>query len=234
MSFKPKILFVLTSHDKIDKIGKQTGWYLPEFAHPYHTLSDKVDIVVASPAGGKAPLDQGSIEASKSDSVSTDFLNTQSALWEDTRKLAEFTGRSKEFAAIFYVGGHGPMYDLVSDPISISLIEEFWNAGKIVSAICHGPCVFLKTKTADGTPLVNGSEVTGFSNSEEDASQLSAAMPFMLEDELKKLGATYLKADADWGEKVCVAKGGRLITGQNPASGGALGKALWQNIQAAA
>ncbi|OQD76911.1 hypothetical protein PENDEC_c003G03999 [Penicillium decumbens] len=225
----PKVLIVLTSNNEIPSIKKPTGWYLPEFAHPYHVLHDKVSITVASPKGGDAPLDPSSVEMFK-DETSVNFLNTQKALWTKTEKLADILPRAGEFDAIFYVGGHGPMFDLTENPTSIKLIETFAAAKKPVSAVCHGPCVFLNTKGPSGKPLIQGAEVTGFSNTEEDQVQLSSAMPFMLETELNKVsGGHYVKAAEPWGEKVVVAKteyGGPLITGQNPTSGTAVGKAI--------
>ncbi|KAK4546549.1 hypothetical protein LTR36_001766 [Oleoguttula mirabilis] len=232
MSSKPKVLFVLTSHGSMTVHGKAkpTGWYLPEFAHPYYQLAGKADITVASPAGGESPLDPASVEASK-DEESVKFLDTQSELWKKTEKLADFKGKANEFAAIFYVGGHGPMFDLATDKTSHDIIREFWEAGKVVSAVCHGPGALAQVKLADGSFLVSGSAVTGFSNAEEDVVDLSAAMPFMLEDALKKNGGRFEKADEAWGEKVVVGKEGRLITGQNPGSAVGVGKAIAEAIK---
>ncbi|KAI8660204.1 DJ-1 protein-PfpI domain-containing protein [Fusarium keratoplasticum] len=227
----PKVLVVLTSRDKMDN-GNPTGWYLPEFAHPYYDLvgedesNPKAEIVVASPAGGKAPLDEVSIKMFENDPESVKFLNEKKSLWENTRPLSEFLGKASEFDAIFYPGGHGPMFDLVKDETSIKLIEEFYKAGKPVSAVCHGPIVFVNV-TIDGKPLLQGREVAGFSNSEEDAVQLTSAMPALLEDEIKRVGGNYVKGE-DWGEKLAVD--GLVITGQNPASAHAVGKALAKAI----
>ncbi|KAJ5197912.1 ThiJ/PfpI family protein [Penicillium cinerascens] len=225
----PKVLVVLTSANEIPSIQKPTGWYLPEFAHPYHVLHNKVSLTIASPKGGEAPLDPSSVEMFK-DETSVNFLNSQKALWKNTEKLSDMIPRVGEFDAIFYVGGHGPMFDLTEDPNSIKLIETFAAAKKPVSAVCHGPCVLLNPKGPSGKPLIAGAEVTGFSNVEEDQAQLSSAMPFMLETELAKVsGGHYVKAAEPWGEKVVVAKtevGGPLITGQNPASATGVGEAL--------
>lgn len=248
----PKVLVVLTSRDKMDN-GHPTGWYLvsvsphtphtrcitnpdqffqPEFAHPYYDLvgedesNPKVEIVVASPAGGEAPLDEASIKMFESDPESVKFLTEKKSIWENTRPLSEFLGRASEFAAVFYPGGHGPMFDLVKDETSIKLIEEFYRVGKPVSAVCHGPIVFVNV-TVDGKPLLQGRDVAGFSNSEEDAVQLTSAMPVLLEDEIKRVGGNYVKA-ADWAEKLAVD--GQIITGQNPASAHAVGKALAKAI----
>ncbi|KAL7270027.1 hypothetical protein RUND412_007280 [Rhizina undulata] len=228
---KPKVLFVLTSHKELGETGKPTGWYLPEFAHPYEVLQPHTLITIASPHGGEAPLDPGSVELFKEDKVSQEFLKKKH-LWEDTQKLSSFIGHASEFEAIFYVGGHGPMYDLVSDPISQALIAEFHEAGKIVSAVCHGPAALLNVTLSDGENLLKDRDVTGFSNAEEDSVDMSKHMPFMLETELgKKSGGRYVKADQPWAEKVAVGHGGRLLTGQNPASAGPLGEAILKAIR---
>jgi putative intracellular protease/amidase len=219
----PKILVVLTSVDKMPKTDNPTGWYLPEFAHPYEVLAPKADIVVASPKGGVAPVDPASVKMFEADKVAQDFLNNHKDIYSNTTPLREFLGRAGEFDALFYPGGHGPMYDLVDDKESIQLIQEFWAAGKIVSAVCHGPAALLKVDV-DGQRLVKGRQVTGFTDAEEDQVQLSSVMPFLLETELRKAGADFAKADAPWGEKVLVD--GKLITGQNPASGKAVGEAI--------
>ncbi|KAJ5623314.1 hypothetical protein N7490_011919 [Penicillium lividum] len=225
----PSILVVLTSHDEIPGVGP-TGWYLPEFAHPWEVLHKKASLTIASPKGGKAPLDPGSAKMFAEDPVSKNFLETQEGIWANTHKLADVLPRAGEFDAIFYVGGHGPMFDLTTDATSIKLIETFAAAKKPVAAVCHGPCVLLNTKNAAGEALIAGAEVTGFSNVEEDQVQMSAAMPFMLETELQRVGGKYVKADEPWGVKVVSAKtnglGGALITGQNPASATGVGEAI--------
>ncbi|CAI7677836.1 unnamed protein product [Penicillium pancosmium] len=225
----PKVLIVLTSVGTMPSTGKPTGWYLPEFAHPWYELHDKCDLTIASPKGGKAPLDPASVEMFKGDEKAVEFHKTQSALWEKTNVLSDM--KASDFDAIFYVGGHGPMFDLTTDKTSIALIESFAAAKKPISAVCHGPCVFLNTKAPTGEALIAGKTVTGFSNLEEDQVQLSAAMPFMLEDELNKIsGGKFVKAAEPWGEKTVVETtagiGGVLITGQNPASAEGVGKAL--------
>ncbi|KAG6006959.1 hypothetical protein E4U21_006578 [Claviceps maximensis] len=224
-----RVLVVLTSADKIVKLDKPTGWYLPELAHPYDVLAPKTEIVVASPKGGVAPLDPSSVEMFKSDASSTDFLQNKKHVWEKTLPLKDFLGRgASEFDALFYPGGHGPMFDLVSDAHSVQLIEEFYKAGKPVAAVCHGPIVFRDVTVGEGVPLVRGRNVTGFTNVEEDQVQLSDAMPFLLEDELKRKGAVFQAADEPWGEKVVVD--GLLITGQNPASAKGVGEAILKAI----
>lgn len=202
-------------------------------AHPYAELSPYADIVVASPKGGEAPLDPSSVEMFKSDASSQDFLANKASVWKTTAKLSDFTGKVSDFAAIFYVGGHGPMFDLSTDQTSISLIQEFVGAGKPVSAVCHGPAVFLNAKLPDGTPLLGSVESTGFSNAEEDSVGLSQYMPFMLETEMVGKGAKYVKAAEPWGERVLVSQtkaGTTLITGQNPASASGVGKAILKAI----
>merc|ERR1712098_482890 len=215
MSSQPKVLFVLTSHDQMGNTGKPTGWYLPEFAHPYHVLS---------------PLDPSSVEASKEDDVSVKFLKENENLWKQTEKLDSFLGRAGEFDAIFFVGGHGPMFDLATSTTSHKLINEFASQNKIVSAVCHGPAALAYVKTSSGSYLLDGHAVTGFSTSEEDAVGLTSAMPFILEDQLNVAsGGEFEKAGADWGEKVVVS--GKIITGQNPASASGVGQAILKAIQ---
>ncbi|KPM40810.1 hypothetical protein AK830_g5763 [Neonectria ditissima] len=228
-----KILVVLTSRDKMNN-GGPTGWYLPELAHPYYDLvgpddaNPKVEIVVASPAGGVAPLDQASVKMFEGDAESVKFLNTKQQLWEQTRPLADFLGKAAEFAAVFYPGGHGPMFDLVDDAASLKLIQEFYEAGKPVAAVCHGPIVFVNVVVDGGKPLLQGRQATGFSNAEEDQVDMTKHMPVLLEDEIKRVGGNYVKADEPWGEKVVVD--GQVITGQNPGSAHAVGVALAKAI----
>ncbi|KAI9712786.1 MAG: hypothetical protein M1820_001408 [Bogoriella megaspora] len=220
----PKILIVLTSHDKLGNTGKKTGWFLPELAHPYHVLAPKTELTIASPKGGEAPLDPFSVEMSKDD-VSVQFLNTNQNVWKYTRKLDEFVGKEKDFDAIFYVGGHGPMFDLVDDVTSQTLIRNFWESGKIVSAVCHAPAVFVNVKLSDGRYLLQDKTVTGFSTVEEEQVGLVDPVPFVPEDGLRKAtGGKFVKAAEPWGEKVVVD--GRLITGQNPASANGVGEAI--------
>jgi len=232
MSRKLKVLFIVTSCSGFDEGGKNhpTGWYLPEAAHPYYELVDHAEIVFASPKGGSAPLDPSSVEAFKEDEQSVKFLKEKKSLYENTEKLSSFVGKSNDFAAIFYVGGHGPVWDLTNDATSHKLIAEFAEAGKIVSAVCHAPIVLAKVKLSNGEYLVKGEPVTGFSNSEEDAVGLTQYMPELPETLLKEYGGKFEKADKDWGEKVCIGRGGKLITGQNPASAAAVGKAILKAI----
>ncbi|CDM31927.1 hypothetical protein DTO013E5_1839 [Penicillium roqueforti] len=227
----PKVLVVLTSEDKLGTTGKPNGWFLSEFAHPYEVLRDKVSLTVASPKGGEAPLSPASIKMCESDPISQKFLKEQKALWTNTEKLADVLPRAGEFDAIFYVGGHGPMFDLTENPTSLALIQAFAAANKPVAAVCHGPCVLLNATAPSGVPLISGVGVTGFSNNEEDAVGLSSAMPFMLETELGRVtGGKYVKAAKPWEEMIVIGKaagtGSTIITGQNPASATGVGKAI--------
>jgi len=227
----PKVLFVVTSHAQLGDTGKPTGWYLPEFAHPYDVLKDHVKITVASPKGGEAPLDPSSVEASKDDKISVNFLHKDETLWKNTEKLEKFLGHAGDYEAIFFVGGHGPMFDLATDATSHKLINEFYSHNKIVAAVCHGPAALTHVKLASGGYLLDGQPVTGFSNTEEDQVGLTSAMPFSLEDALNQAtGGKFVKASEPWGPRVVVARDGRLITGQNPASAAGVGQAIHDAI----
>lgn len=193
----------------------------PEFARPYYALTGKdangnklnpprAEIVVASPKGGEAPIDQKSVDNFKDDD-SVRFYETEKSLWQQTQPLSDFIGRASEFDAVFFPGGHGPMFDLVDDENSLKVISEFYQAGKIVAAVCHGPIVLVNVQI-DGKPLIEGRRVTGFSNEEEDIIGLTKVIPKLLEDAVKRAGGIYIKADKPWGEQVVVD--GRLITGQ--------------------
>jgi putative intracellular protease/amidase len=202
-----------------------------EFAHPYHVLKDHVSITIASPHGGPAPLDPSSITAASSDPISTSIHQHQSTLWSNTVPLSSILGHASDYEAIFFVGGHGPMFDLATDPQSHQLINEFHSHNKIIAAVCHGPAALAHVKLPGGAHLLAGQPVTGFSNSEEDAVGLTQAMPFKLQDALDEAsGGKYVKADKDWAPRVVVARGGRLITGQNPASATGVGQAIYDAI----
>jgi putative intracellular protease/amidase len=219
---RPKILFVLTSVDKIPSTGKATGWYLPEVAHPYEVLASKTDITFASPKGGEAPLDPGSVEAFQ-DSSSVNFHKNHKDLYSNTKTLSSLSASS--FDAIFFPGGHGPMFDLATDSHAQKLTADLWSAGKVVAAVCHGPAGLVNVKLPDGKYLLEGRKATGFSNDEEEASGLKDAMPFLLETEMKKrMGEGKYEKAGNWQEKVVVD--GRLITGQNPASGKGVGEEI--------
>ncbi|KAF0687023.1 Aste57867_21206 [Aphanomyces stellatus] len=221
---KQKLLFILTSHDQLGSTGHATGWYLPEMAHPYLFLSQHYDITVASPAGGAAPLDPGSKEAFATDADCIAFLNNPVAVHAvgHTRKLSDLSADEiASFAGVVYPGGHGPMFDLYSSADSHRICAAIWEQGGVVASVCHGPASVVGVKLSTGKLLIDGKHATGFSNDEEDALNLTAAMPFLLEDEIKKNGGVYSKAPTQWGEHVVVD--GKFITGQNPASSHKLG-----------
>lgn len=211
-----KILMVLTSHDRLGDTGHKTGFWLEEFAAPYYVFKDAgADIVLASPKGGQPPLDPKSDapEAQTAATVRFDEDADALAALATTRPLKQVVDDA--FDAVFYPGGHGPLWDLAEDADSIRLIEQTFSAGKPVAAVCHGPAVFRHTRGALGEPLVKDKRLTAFSNEEEAAVGLTDVVPFSLEDELKKNGALYARS-ALWQSHVVVD--GRLVTGQNPAS----------------
>ena len=214
-----KILMVLTSHSKLGNTGKKTGFWLEEFAAPYYIFLDAgAKITLASPHGGQPPLDPKSDDADAQTKDTKRFkqdAEAQHAL-ATTLKLTDVA--AADFDAVFYPGGHGPLWDLEGDKRSIALIESAYAAGKPVALVCHAPAVLRNTKAKDGAPLVKGKRITGFSNSEEQAVHLTKVVPFLLEDELKRLGGLYTKG-ADWDSYLQVD--GNLITGQNPASSAA-------------
>ena len=211
-----KVLMVVTSHDQLGDTGKKTGFWLEEFAAPYYTLKEAgADITVVSPLGGQPPLDPKSDEPDAQTDATRRFKADAAAqgVLATTGKLAEVN--AADFDAVFYPGGHGPMWDLAEDKASIALIEAMAAAGKPVAAVCHAPAVLRHVKAADGSPLVKGKQVTGFTNTEEEAVGLTKVVPFLIEDMLKENGGLYSKG-ADW--QSYVLTDGKLITGQNPAS----------------
>lgn len=219
-----KVLIVLTSHDKLGDTGNKTGFWLEEFASPYYRLKDAgAQLTLASPSGGQPPLDPKSNEPDAQTEATKRFDKDPAAQKDlaTTAKLADM--KVEDFDAVFYPGGHGPLWDLYSDADSISLIEGFIAAGKPVAAVCHAPAVLLNARTPDGEPLVHGKQVTGFSNSEEAAVGLTDVVPYLLEDQLVASGGIYQKGD-DWNP--LVVADGLLITGQNPASSEAVAGAL--------
>lgn len=224
-----KVLIVLTSHDKLGDTGKKTGFWLEEFATPYYVLADAgADITLASPKGGQPPLDPKSDEADSQTAATERFKSdaaAQTAL-ANTVKLSDIS--PDDYDAVFYPGGHGPLWDLAEDRHSIALIEAMYATGKPVAAVCHAPATLRNTKAPDGSPLVKGKSVTGFSNTEEDAVQLSGVVPFLLEDELRAKGANYSKAD-DWHPHAITD--GNLITGQNPASSELVARAVLERLR---
>ena len=210
------ILMVLTSHGALGDTGKKTGFWLEEFAAPYFVLSDAgAAITLASPKGGQPPLDPTSDAPAAQTDDTRRFkgdAGAQAAL-ANTVKLSDLDLAA--FDAVFYPGGHGPLWDLAEDPVSIHLIEYFARGGKPIAAVCHAPAIFRHTKAADGKPLVSGRNVSGFTNSEEAAAGLTDVVPFLVEDMQVANGAVYSKG-ADWASHV--VEDGKLVTGQNPAS----------------
>ncbi|MDT8445107.1 MAG: type 1 glutamine amidotransferase domain-containing protein [Desulfuromonadales bacterium] len=223
-----KILMVLTSHDKLGTTGEKTGFWLEEFAAPYYVFKDAgAKVTIASPLGGQPPLDPKS-DSPDFQTEATNRCKADSAaqkVLSSTLKLAEVS--AADFDAVFYPGGHGPLWDLAEDPSSIALIEAMLAAGKPVAAVCHAPGVLRHPKTSDGTFVVQGKTVTGFTNSEEEAVGLTKVVPFLVEDMLKQNGGKYSKAQ-DWHPHVVTD--GLLITGQNPASSEPAAKALLEKL----
>jgi putative intracellular protease/amidase len=218
------ILIVLTSHNRLGNTGKKTGFWLEEFAAPYYVFKDSgAHVTVVSPMGGQPPLDPKSDEADAQTAATKRFKEDTfaQAVLASTGKLSEVNASA--FDAVFYPGGHGPMWDLVEDNASIALIEAMSSAGKPIAAVCHAPSVLRDTKAADGTPLVKNKKVTGFTNTEEEAVGLTQIVPFLVEDMLKEKGGNYMKG-ADWASYVITD--GNLITGQNPASSEEAARAL--------
>lgn len=218
------VLMVLTSHDQLGDTGQKTGFWLEEFAAPYYVLKDAgARLTLASPKGGQPPLDPKS-DAPESQTAATDRFKAdpaaQAAL-AATVPLA--TVKAADYDAVFYPGGHGPLWDLAEDKDSIALIEALHAAGKPVVAVCHAPGVLRHVRGSDGQPLVKGKKVTGFTNTEEEAVGLTKVVPFLVEDMLKENGGVYSKG-ADWASYVLTD--GILITGQNPASSEAAAQAL--------
>ncbi|CAM4321807.1 type 1 glutamine amidotransferase domain-containing protein [Zobellia roscoffensis] len=211
-----KILFVLTSHDKLGDTGKKTGFWVEEFANPYYTLLDKgADITLATPKGGAAPIDPSSNtpDASTADTERFEKDPVAQDKIKNTKVLADIN--AEDFDAVFYPGGHGPLWDLANDANSIALIEKFNEQKKPIAFVCHAPAALKSVKGQDGEFLVKGKKVTGFTNTEEDAVQLTDVVPFLVENALKENGGIYSKGE-DWA--AYALQDGNLITGQNPAS----------------
>jgi len=219
---------VLTSHSALGDTGKKTGFWLEEFAAPYYVFLDAgADITLASPQGGQPPLDHKSDDPGAQTDATRRFKADGAAqkTLAHTHKLAEVS--AADFDAVFYPGGHGPLWDLAEDKHSIALIEQLLAAGKPVAAVCHAPAVLRHPKTPDGQPVVRGKSVTGFTNTEEAAAGLTEIVPFLVEDMLKKNGGQYSKA-GDWQPHVLTD--GLLITGQNPASSEPAAQALLKKL----
>lgn len=225
------ILMVLTSHDKLGDTGRKTGFWLEEFAAPYFTFRDAgAEIVIASPKGGQPPLDPKSNEPVFQTDLTHRFEADPAAQAALANTVRLDTVTQDGFDTVFYPGGHGPMWDLAEDPISKALIESFVAAGKPIALVCHAPGALRHVRTSDGRPLVEGKRVTGFTNTEEEAVGLTDIVPFLVEDELKKLGGIFSKLE-DWQPYVLID--GQLITGQNPASSGPAAKMLLDQLVSA-
>ncbi|WP_287815768.1 type 1 glutamine amidotransferase domain-containing protein, partial [Pseudomonas sp.] len=211
-----KVLMVLTSHDQLGDTGRKTGFWLEEFAAPYYTFKDAgADLVLASPAGGQPPLDPKSDEPDFQTEFTQRFKADPAAQQALASTVKLDSVNAQDFDAVFYPGGHGPLWDLAESPVSIALIEAFERAGKPIAFVCHAPGVLRHVKAANGEPLVKGRRVSGFTNSEEAGVGLTDVVPFLVEDEFKKLGALYEKGP-DW--QSFLVEDGLLITGQNPGS----------------
>lgn len=224
------ILMVLTSHSQLGESGKTTGLWLEELAAPYYAFKDaRANITLASPAGGKPPVDPNSEATDSQTDATRRFLADAEATraLAQTHKLSEIDDPAG-FDAVFYPGGHGPLWDLADDRDSQRLIESLYAQGKPIGAVCHGVAALRDVRGPFGLPLVRGKAVTGFSNSEERAAGLAEVVPFLVEDMLKTIGGTYSKA-ADW--QAHVVTSGNLITGQNPASSAAAAKAVLQQLR---
>lgn len=224
-----KILIVLTSHSALGNTGNKTGFWIEEFAAPYYILEAAgADITIASPLGGQPPIDPKSDEAATQTPATIRFKSDAvlQQLLANTQKLTDIV--ADDFDAVFYPGGHGPLWDLTNDIDSIALIEEFWDSKKPIAAVCHAPAVLLNAKDENGNYLIKGKRVTGFTNSEEEAVKLTDVVPFLLEDELIKKGGLYSKKE-DWASYSVTD--GLLITGQNPGSSEAVAESLLKLLQ---
>ncbi|HZZ78312.1 MAG TPA: type 1 glutamine amidotransferase domain-containing protein [Gemmataceae bacterium] len=226
-----KILMVITSHDRLGDTGKKTGFWLEEFAAPYYTLKDAgAKVTLASPKGGQPPLDPKSDLPENQTAMTKRFRGDADAQAQlaNTKKLVDIS--AGDFDAVFYPGGHGPMWDMPDNATSIALIEAFLKADKPVGAVCHAPVALVNVRSKNGEYLIKGKRVTGFSNAEEETVGLTAVVPFLLEDRLKERGGIYSSAP-NWTPHVEVD--GKLVTGQNPASSEPAASALLRLLRSA-
>jgi putative intracellular protease/amidase len=224
-----KILIVLTSHDQLGNTGRKTGFWLEELAAPYYVFKEAgVEITLASPKGGRPPLDPKSNEPETRSALTRRFEKDAAAEAQLDKTVRLESVRQEDFDTVFYPGGHGPMWDLADDRHSVKLIEAFLGAGKPIAVVCHSTGALRHVKTPDGKLLVQGKEVTGFTNGEEEAVGLTTIVPFLVEDEMLRLGATFSKK-ANW--EVHVVTDGVLVTGQNPHSSGPAAKALLAKLK---
>jgi putative intracellular protease/amidase len=225
------VLMVLTSHDKLGDTGRKTGFWLEEMAAPYYEFKDAgAHITLASPKGGRPPLDPKSQDPNFQTDITRRFEKDAEAEGRLDNTVRLDSVKQDDFDTVFYPGGHGPMWDLAEDPHSVKLIESFVAAGKPVALVCHAPGALRHVKTPKGKPFVEGRTVTGFTDGEEADVELTKIVPFLVEDELLSLGATFSKVK-NWG--VHVVRDQMLITGQNPASSGPAAKALIELVQTA-
>src|SRR5215469_10832034 len=219
-----KVLMVITSHDQLGNTGRKTGFWLEELAAPYYIFKDaSVEITLASPKGGRPPMDPKSNEAEFRTDLTRRFEKDAAAEAQLDKTVRLDSVKQESFDTVFYPGGHGPMWDLAEDKSSVKLIESFLAAGKPIALVCHSPGALHHVKTPDCKSLVQGKKVTGFTNGEEEEVGLTKVVPFLVEDELINLGATFSKVK-NWG--VHTVTDGQLITGQNPASSGPTAKVL--------
>jgi putative intracellular protease/amidase len=224
-----KVLMVITSHDRLGNTGRKTGFWLEELAAPYYVFKDAgVEVTLASPKGGQPPLDPKSNEANFRTDLTRRFEKDAVAQAQLDKTIRLDDVRQEDFDTVFYPGGHGPMWDLAEDAHSIKLIESFLAAGKTIAVVCHSTGALRHVRTADGKPLVQGREVTGFTDGEEEEVGLTKVVPFLVEDEMLKLGATFSKK-ANWA--VHVVSDDLLITGQNPSSSGPAAKTLMAAVK---
>jgi putative intracellular protease/amidase len=226
---KVKILFVLTSHDQLGNTAKKTGFWIEEFATPYYFFTGKnSEVTVATPNGGRAPIDPKSNEPGFQTDATKRYFNDAVAqkLLSNTVKLSSVS--PKNFDAVFYPGGHGPMWDLANDTTSIALIQSFYKSNKPIAFVCHGSAALVNVKLDNGEYLIAGKKLTSFCNTEEEAVQLTEIVPFSLEDKLKSRGAIYKKG-ADWSSYVL--EDGLLLTGQNPQSSNEVAQKLFDKLK---
>jgi putative intracellular protease/amidase len=224
-----KILMVLTSHSKLGNTGEKTGFWIEEFASPYYVLADGgAEITIASPKGGQPPVDPKS-ELKDAQTPSTErFYKDFEVIDKVAHSLKLSDIKEADYDTVFYPGGHGPLWDLATDKNSIQLIEAFYNHQKPIAFVCHAPAALVNVKAKNGEPLVKGKQLTGFSNTEEEAVKLTKVVPFLLEDELTKHGAHYSKGE-DWASYV--KQDGLLITGQNPGSSEAVAELILESLK---
>ncbi len=224
-----KVLMVLTSHDQLGNTGRKTGFWLEELAAPYYVFKDAgVRITLASPKGGRPPLDPKSDEPNSQTDITRRFVKDADANAQLDKTVRLDSVKQDDFDTVFYPGGHGPMWDLAEDEHSVKLLESFLAAGKTIAVVCHSTGALRHVKAPDGKLLVEGKTVTGFTNGEEEEMGLTKVVPFLVEDEMLRLGATFSKVK-DWG--VYTVADGQLITGQNPASSGPAARLLIDTLK---